>query len=80
MANYPNNISEKTEKPVMMYAGGTHKEFGIAMLVDAFISLNDPNWEFHVYGDGNYQNELKEISSKHSNIKYFIISFNASVA
>ena len=79
MANYPNNISEKTEKPVMMYAGGTHKEFGIAMLVDAFISLNDPNWEFHVYGDGNYQNELKEISSKHSNIKYFGLRPNSEI-
>ena len=79
MANYPNNISAKTEKPTMMYAGGTHKEFGIAMLVDAFISLNDPNWEFHVYGDGNYQNELKEISSKYSNVKYFGLKPNSEI-
>ena len=79
MANYPNNIDAKTDKPVMMYAGGTHREFGIAMLVEAFISLNNQDWEFHIYGDGNYQNELKEISAKYTNIKYFGLKPNSEI-
>ena len=62
-----------------MYAGRTHKEFGIAMLVEAFIAVNDPEWELHIYGDGNYQETLKKISMEHSNVQYFGMHPNAEI-
>lgn len=79
MKDRENRIEDKSSTKIMMYAGGTHKEFGIAMLVDAFLELNDPEWEFHVYGDGNYQNELRRISSENKNVVYHGMKPNAEI-
>lgn len=72
LMKYKQNLLEKksTVKNIM-YAGGTHKEFGIALLVESFLSLNNKDWELHIYGDGNYQENLKKISEKYPNVKYF---------
>lgn len=74
-----NDIHNKFLKKTIMYAGGTHKEFGIALLVEAFLSVNRPDWELHIYGDGNYTNELKRIASKYKNVKYFGLRPNSEV-
>lgn len=79
MRERDNRIENKTTEKVMMYAGGTHKEFGIAMLVDAFLDLKNPEWQLHIYGDGNYQNELKRISSEQRNVVYYGMKPNAEV-
>ena len=79
MRDRENRIEDKSSEKVMMYAGGTHKEFGIAMLVDAFLELNNPEWVLHIYGDGNYQNELRRISSEHSNVVYHGMKPNSEV-
>lgn len=74
-----NQLAQKDVNKTLMYAGGTHKEFGIKMLVDAFLALNNPEWVLHIYGDGNYQEELKQISKEHQNVKYFGMKPNAEV-
>ena len=74
-----NDLNLKNPSKTMMYAGGTHKEFGIALLVDAFLSLNNPEWQLHIYGDGNYTPELKRISIEHENIKYFGLKPNSEI-
>ena len=79
MKNRVNRIEDKTKEKSIMYAGGTHKEFGIAMLVDAYLELNNPEWVLHIYGDGNYQNELRRISSEHSNVVYHGLKPNSEV-
>ena len=71
MRNIENNIERKFPRKNIMYAGGIHKEFGIAMLVEAFLEINNTDWELHIYGDGNYQNELNQITQNNPNIKYF---------
>lgn len=79
MKDRENSLANKTKEKTMMYAGGTHKEFGIAMLVDAFLSLNSPEWALHIYGDGNYQKELVNIAAEHKNVVYHGLCPNAEV-
>lgn len=79
MGSRENRLDEKTMEKSMMYAGGTHKEFGIDLLVEAFIELNNPEWTLHIYGDGNYQKELVRIASEHKNVVYHGMKPNAEV-
>lgn len=79
MAERPNELAAKSQPKVMMYAGGIHKEFGIQRLVDAFVNANVPGWEFHIYGDGNYQKELTQLCKTQTNVKYFGAQPNALV-
>lgn len=79
MANRDNKLEGKSKTKTIMYAGGTHKEFGIAMLVDAFLEINDPEWALEIYGDGNYQKELKHISENNKNVIYHGMKPNAEV-
>lgn len=76
MVEVVNSFEAKTTPKVMMYAGGIHKEFGIQRLVDAFIEGKFEGWQLHIYGDGNYQNELKEVAAKNENVKYFGVKPN----
>lgn len=71
MKNKENTLAKKNLKKNIMYAGGTHKEFGISLLVDSFLALNNKDWELHIYGDGNYQHDLERIAKEYSNVKYF---------
>ena len=79
MAQRSNDLEGKTSPKVMMYAGGIHKEFGIQRLVDAFVAADIPGWECHIYGDGNYQNELTQLCKTQMNVKYFGSQPNALV-
>lgn len=79
MKERTNDLENKTIKKTIMYAGGTHKEFGIEMLVQAFLGLNNPEWVLHIYGDGNYQKELLDISSKHNNVVYHGMQPNSQI-
>ena len=79
MAQRENLLENKSQPKVMMYAGGIHKEFGIQRLVDAFVAADIPGWECHIYGDGNYQNELTQLCKTQQNVKYFGQQPNALV-
>ena len=61
----------KYKKKVCMYAGSLHKEYGIDMLIQAFIRADVENSELHIYGNGNYSREVEDICKKYSNILYF---------
>ena len=52
MEQRENNLSDKSQPKIAMYAGGIHKEFGIERLVNAFVRGGFSDWELHIYGDG----------------------------
>lgn len=79
MMQIENTINNKHLPKVAMYAGGIHKEYGIERLVKAFIAGDFKDWELHIYGDGNYQQELTELSKKISNVKYFGVQPNSVI-
>lgn len=79
MADRENTKEAKYEPKVIMYAGGIHKEFGIKRMVDAFVKGNFEGWQLHIYGDGNYQNELKTLTETVGNVKYFGVKPNDEI-
>lgn len=64
------NPTEKYKKKVCLYAGSLQKEYGIGLLTEAFIKAGVPDSELHIYGDGNYREQLERICSAHDNIIY----------
>jgi len=70
MANTINELSGKYEKKVCLYAGSLKKVYGIKLLTDAFIAVDLDDTELHIYGSGDFGDELKTICMEHPNIKY----------
>ncbi len=71
MAQAKKTEPEQTHKKIMMYAGGIHKEYGIDILTYAFCDCGLEDWEFHIYGVGNFESELKRICEEYPSVKYF---------
>lgn len=69
--NVIQDISVTRERKVCMYAGSLHKEYGIDMLIEAFLRANVDNSELHIYGNGNYSSEIKKLCETHKNIIYY---------
>ena len=76
MANIINELSGKYEKWVCLYAGALKKIYGIKLLTDAFIAAGVDNTELHIYGSGDFEEELKKICQENTNIKYFGVVAN----
>lgn len=79
MKNVNNSINNKTNKNILMYAGGIYQKYGISKLVESFINCNLPNTELHIYGDGDYKDTLLEVSKQNSAVKYFGVIENREV-
>lgn len=62
---------KKERKKICLYAGALNKQFGIANLVQAFTNEQLRKYELHLYGTGDYANEIEKIIEKNENIKYF---------
>lgn len=60
-------IGEK--KKSIIYAGGIKKEYGVVDLVDAFIMVDNAEWELIIYGDGSAVEEIRSKIGERSNIK-----------
>lgn len=60
----------KREPKIVLYAGGIYEKYGVKNLVEAFQSCNMSGYELHLYGEGTYVDELKEICRANPNIKY----------
>ncbi|MBR4761196.1 MAG: glycosyltransferase family 4 protein [Clostridia bacterium] len=63
----------------IVYAGSIKKIYGIKNLVEGFILANLDNCELHIYGSGDYAEELKAISGQYSSVKYMGVCDNAEV-
>lgn len=70
MENYDLPVIIENKK-ICIYAGMIAKKYGIGNLVEGFLIANVPNTELHIFGEGDYKNELKIICAKYKNIKYF---------
>lgn len=52
------NDKQIKDKRILLYAGGLHERYGLRLLTEAFMKLNDNNIELHLYGDGPFVKEL----------------------
>ena len=62
-----------------LYAGYLAKRYGINFLVEGFIDASVPDSELHIYGNGPYVEELKDITRTNKNIIYHGSVFNEEV-
>lgn len=59
---------EKKKRKIIMYAGTLHEKFGIKKLVEAFIKANLKDYELWIFGSGDYEENLEEVTNNFSNI------------
>ena len=55
---------------IVMYAGGLHERYGLKMLVEAFMQLDNKDWNLLIYGSGPFVDELKRYCESDSRILY----------
>lgn len=79
MANRENALCDKTIPKVLLYAGSIHKEYGIERLTKSFLNSNVSGWELHIYGNGNYDKELRQIAKENETIKFFGVVSNDEI-
>lgn len=61
----------KKRKPrVCLYAGGVSEKYGLRNLTEGFRQADIPDAQLHVYGPGDYVEELKRISGEDPRIVY----------
>jgi glycosyltransferase involved in cell wall biosynthesis len=70
MSKTENNLNDKYEKKICIYAGGLEKKYGISNLVEAFLLANVQDAELHLYGSGDYEDELQGICKSNPTIKF----------
>lgn len=66
-------------KKIIMYAGIVQKLYGIKILVEGFIKADLNDYELHIYGNGDYAEEIDKIGEIHKNIKHFPSQSNSTV-
>jgi hypothetical protein len=71
LKDFKNSLNNKYDKKVCFMAGSLDKIFGVELLVNSFIKANVKDSELHLYGKGDYVEDIKNICNKYSNIKYF---------
>jgi glycosyltransferase involved in cell wall biosynthesis len=65
-----NNIADKFENRVIVYAGGLDEKYGIQTLIEAFLLFPDLDLELWLFGTGSLLAEIFEYSRKDERIQY----------
>jgi len=79
MKKVENRLADKYPQKVCLYAGSLRRVYGIENLVEGFVLANIPDAELHVYGNGDYVEDLKKLSEKYENVKYLGIAPNEKI-
>lgn len=79
MVNIENRLDKKADKHICLYAGSLERIYGIESLVKGFINAGIPDTELHIYGNGDYVEDLKKLSKQYDNVKYFGIAPNDEI-
>ena len=70
MADRIPSPEKKLSPRVCFYAGGVSKQYGLANLVDGFRKANLSNAQLHIYGPGDYVEELEKIAAEDPRVFY----------
>ena len=54
-------LAEKLSPRVVLYAGGVSRKYGLPQLTEGFLKADLKNAQLHIYGPGDYVEELKKI-------------------
>ena len=64
------SLDKKSHPRICFYAGGVSKQYGLGNLVEGFRMANVEDAVLHIYGPGDYVQELQEIAAKDNRIFY----------
>lgn len=64
-------VAVKKKKKAVMYSGKLDEQYGIKMLVDAFMSIQDSEIELWITGGGNTEGYIKACAKKDNRIKFY---------
>ena len=70
---------KKTSPRICFYAGGVSRQYGLANLVEGFREADIPNARLHIYGPGDYVEELQEIAENDPRIFYGGMLLNTQI-
>lgn len=70
MARKQPSLARKGNRRIVLYAGQIMRKYGLAELVDGFRMADLPNTQLHIYGDGDYHEELEKIAAEDSRVVY----------
>lgn len=79
MNKMPNELEDKYEEKVIIYAGALYEKYGVKSLIEAFIELKEKDARLWLFGDGDLVNEINTYQEKDSRIKYFGVVPNEHV-
>lgn len=79
MARKTPALEKKAAVRICFYAGGVSKRYGLDMLVEGFQRADLPNTQLHIYGPGDYVEELKDVAAQDSRIYYGGMLLNAEI-
>ncbi|MFE0562564.1 glycosyltransferase [Priestia megaterium] len=63
--------SSQNKVKAIMYSGKLDLQYGIDMLLNAFMKINNPNLELWLTGGGNAESYIRECTTKDSRIKFY---------
>ena len=73
------SYERKDGKKIILYAGSIKRLYGIQNLVEGFLEAKIPNVELHVYGDGDYREELETLAKENPSVRYMGIRQNSEI-
>lgn len=73
------NVDREPGEKICMYAGSLHKQYGIDKFIEAFRLVNRDDWQLHIYGNGDYTEEIKHICDESNNIRYCGVKTNKEI-
>lgn len=79
MADCHPSLDRKKVPRVCLYAGGVRKEYGLKTLVEGFQKANLENTQLHIYGPGDYVEELKAVAAEDDRIYYGGMLLNTEI-
>ncbi len=65
------NIKSIHKEKAIMYSGKLDKQYGINMLLDAFMQIEDPELELWLTGGGNAEEYIRECAQRDKRIKFY---------
>ena len=71
MQTRPNELENKAEGKVVMYAGAIRAQYGVKNLVEGFMDYEDADARLWIFGDGDYKAELADIHEKDERITFY---------
>jgi glycosyltransferase involved in cell wall biosynthesis len=72
------NVNKKSTK-IILYSGGLYEEYGVKVLIEAFMLLSQKNISLSIYGSGSMVNDIKRFSEIDSRIHYYGVIANDEV-